>query len=55
MYRFHTKKNDLGILDKFLPIQKKINKILNWKPKFNDIKTILLSSIKWEKENKLNG
>ena len=31
---------------------KKIRKILNWKPKFNNIKKILLSAIKWE--NKLN-
>lgn len=31
---------------------KKIRKILNWQPKFNNIKKILLSAIKWE--NKLN-
>ena len=31
---------------------KKIRKILNWKQKFNNIKKILLSAIKWE--NKLN-
>lgn len=31
---------------------KKIRKILTWKPKFNNIKKILLSAIKWE--NKLN-
>ena len=31
---------------------KKIRKILNWKPKFNNINKILLSAIKWE--NKLN-
>ncbi len=29
---------------------KKIKKILKWKPKFNNIRNILLSSIKWEKK-----
>lgn len=28
----------------------KLKKILNWKPKFDDIKEIILSSIKWEKK-----
>ena len=31
---------------------KKIKKDLNWKPKFNDIKKILISAIKWEKKLK---
>ena len=29
---------------------KKINKILKYKPKYNNIRKILLSSIKWEKK-----
>ena len=29
---------------------KKLKKILNWKPKFDNIREIILSSIKWEKK-----
>tara|TARA_S200000501_G_C20727176_1_gene701149 strand:- start:242 stop:529 length:288 start_codon:yes stop_codon:yes gene_type:complete len=28
----------------------KMKKIIKWKPKYNDIKKILLSAIKWEKK-----
>ena len=28
----------------------KLKKILNWKPKFSNIREIILSSIKWEKK-----
>ena len=34
---------------------KKFKKLLNWKPKHNNIKKIILSAIKWEKKlNKKN-
>ena len=33
---------------------KKFEKTLKWKPKYNNIKNILLSSIKWEKKLNTN-
>ena len=46
---FYKKKRP-GDIGQVFANTKKINKILNWEPKFNDIKKILLSSIKWEKK-----
>ena len=39
-----------GDIDQVYANTKKLKKILKWKPKHNNIKNILLSSIKWEKK-----
>ena len=35
---------------KFMLILRKIKKELKWKPKYNDLKKIIKSAIKWEKK-----
>jgi UDP-glucose 4-epimerase len=42
----------LGDAEQIYANTKKFKKILTWKPKYNDIKKILLSGIKWEKKLK---
>ena len=42
-----------GDIDQVYANTKKLKKILKWKPKHNNIKNILLSSIKWEKKLKI--
>ena len=39
-----------GDVDQVFANTEKIKKILKWKPKFNNIRNILLSSIRWEKK-----
>ena len=39
-----------GDVDQVFANTEKIKKILKWKPKFNNIKNILLNSIRWEKK-----
>ena len=43
-------KRRTGDIDQVYANTKKLKKILKWKPKHNNIKNILLSSIKWEKK-----
>ena len=45
-------KRRVGDIAQIYADTKKIKKDLNWKPKFNDIKKILISAIKWEKKLK---
>ncbi len=42
------KSRRIGDVDKIYADIKKIKSILKWKPKHNDIKKIIKSSIKWE-------
>tara|TARA_A100001011_G_scaffold345415_1_gene381094 strand:+ start:4627 stop:5601 length:975 start_codon:yes stop_codon:yes gene_type:complete len=44
------KRRRRGDIDQIFANTQKLKKILNWKPKFNNIKEIILSSIKWEKK-----
>ena len=39
-----------GDIEQIFANTQKLKKILNWKPKFDNIKEIILSSIKWEKK-----
>ena len=39
-----------GDVDQVFANTKKIKNILKWKPKFNNIRNILLSSVRWEKK-----
>ena len=43
-------KRRLGDVDQVYSNIKKFKKTIKWKPKYNNIKKILLSSIKWEKK-----
>ena len=44
------KRRRRGDIDQIFANTQKLKKILNWKPKFNNMKEIILSSIKWEKK-----
>ena len=46
------KKRRKGDIEQIFANTQKLKKILNWKPKFDNIKEIILSSIKWEKKIK---
>ena len=46
---YENKKGDLG---KVISSNKKIKKILNWRPKYNSLKDILKSSYLWQKKLK---
>ena len=50
-YKFSDRRD--GDVEKLITSTSKILKHINWKPKFNDLKKIINSSIKWEE--KLNG
>ncbi|MDC0161812.1 UDP-glucose 4-epimerase GalE, partial [bacterium] len=39
-----------GDAEKLVSNVEKINKCINWKPEFNDIRKIIQSSIDWEKK-----
>ena len=41
------RKGDLG---KIIAINKKMNKFINWKPRFNNLKKMIISCLKWEKK-----
>ena len=48
-------KNTKNLIIKLNKNTKKFKKLLNWKPKHNNIKKIILSAINWEKKlNKKN-
>ena len=44
------KKKRIGDVAQIYSDNSKLKKILKWKPKFNNIQTILKSAIKWEKK-----
>ena len=44
------KRRRKGDIEQIFANTQKLKKILNWKPKFDNIKEIILSSIKWEKK-----
>ena len=44
------KRKRKGDIEQIFANTQKLKKILNWKPKFDNIKEIILSSIKWEKK-----
>ena len=48
-------KRRAGDVDQVYSNIKKFKKTFKWKPKHNDIKKILLSSIKWERKLKKNN
>ena len=48
------KKRRKGDIEQIFANTQKLKKILNWKPKFDNMKEIILSSIKWEKKDKLD-
>ena len=39
-----------GDIDQVYSDTKKFNKILKWKPKYNNIEKIIISAINWEKK-----
>jgi len=41
------RKGDLG---KIIAINKKMNKFINWKPRFNNLNKMIISCLKWEKK-----
>ncbi len=51
-YKFSSRRK--GDVEKLVSDTSKIKKYINWEPKFNDLKTIVNSSIEWEKINEKN-
>ena len=51
-YKFSSRRK--GDVEQLVSDTSKIKKYINWEPKFNDLKTIVNSSIEWEKINEKN-